>query len=488
MPTSFNCPMCAAPLELAGDDAVTMRCPYCGNTVMIPEEVRGGLGDESTGEVIGSAFAPVIDQTLKVAEVARLVRAGNKIAAIKLYRETFGVGLREAKEAVEKIGAGQPISFMHTERRTANVSPQQWKSAPLMQEQAMRQKKRGARFWLGVGIALIVAVIGLFLIFGGVAAWLITARRAPTTGPASRPASSNGFASVALEFGSEGIGAGQFKDVRSVAVDGAGHVYVGEYMGGRVQVFDPQGKFITQWMVDQKKPLLGMAADRKGTVYVVQSSSIFHYEGASGQFLGEVTKRNPDRSESYADVFAALDGSLYAIGSNSKIVRMDTNGAIKMTINVAEKIGEDIRLDRLAVDGKGYVYALNGGEKSVFKFAPDGRFVNRFGGSGAQPGQFNSPSGIALDGQGRVYVSDLGHPIQVFDGNGRYLDSFGANEVVFGLAVNDQNEIFASQRNRHKIVSLANRNAKYTTSQDVPTITSAILTTLDQALTGIMSP
>ena len=88
----------------------------------------------------------------------------------------------------------------------------------------------------------------------------------------------------------------------------------------------------------------------------------------------------------------------------------------------------------------------------VFKFAPDGRFINRFGGRGEQPGQLFSPHNIGVDGQGRVYVSDTFRAIHVFDGGGRYIDSFGGREVTFGLAINDRNEVFASLRNRHKIV------------------------------------
>lgn len=36
-------------------------------------------------------------------DVRRLVAEGHKIAAIKVYREVHGVGLREAKEAVEAL-------------------------------------------------------------------------------------------------------------------------------------------------------------------------------------------------------------------------------------------------------------------------------------------------------------------------------------------------------------------------------------------------
>lgn len=37
-------------------------------------------------------------------EVNALLRAGKKIQAIKVYREATGAGLREAKEAVDKLG------------------------------------------------------------------------------------------------------------------------------------------------------------------------------------------------------------------------------------------------------------------------------------------------------------------------------------------------------------------------------------------------
>ena len=37
------------------------------------------------------------------AEVRELYRAGQKIQAIKLYRENTGVGLKEAKDAVEAL-------------------------------------------------------------------------------------------------------------------------------------------------------------------------------------------------------------------------------------------------------------------------------------------------------------------------------------------------------------------------------------------------
>ena len=40
------------------------------------------------------------------AEVIALINSGNKISAIKRYRELTGLGLAEAKEAIERAKAG----------------------------------------------------------------------------------------------------------------------------------------------------------------------------------------------------------------------------------------------------------------------------------------------------------------------------------------------------------------------------------------------
>jgi ribosomal protein L7/L12 len=41
-------------------------------------------------------------------DVKRLAGAGEKITAIKLYRRIHGVGLKEAKDAVDKMAGGPP--------------------------------------------------------------------------------------------------------------------------------------------------------------------------------------------------------------------------------------------------------------------------------------------------------------------------------------------------------------------------------------------
>jgi streptogramin lyase len=260
----------------------------------------------------------------------------------------------------------------------------------------------------------------------------------PPTPPA-RPAEPQPF------FGSEGIGPGNFKDARSIAVDAEGRIYVGEYSGGRIQVFDSSGKFVTQWTADPKMPLRGMTADRRGTVYVVQKGDITRYEGTTGKQLG-TTGAGQGR---YDDVTSTPDGGLVAFSYQARddVVRLDPSGQVRQVIRAAVS-GQTDRSElsiRVAADGVGNVYALGEFNEAVFKFSPDGRFLTRFGGDGDEPGLFRAPDAIAVDNQGRVYVADF-KGVQVFDPNGRYLELIKVKGAASGLVFNDKNELLVVAR------------------------------------------
>ncbi len=46
MPTTFKCPSCGGPIDYealspsTGTPSLTVRCPYCSNSVVVPEELR----------------------------------------------------------------------------------------------------------------------------------------------------------------------------------------------------------------------------------------------------------------------------------------------------------------------------------------------------------------------------------------------------------------------------------------------------------------
>jgi len=306
--------------------------------------------------------------------------------------------------------------------------------------------------WILVLIPILIVGIVLAAVFGALTPLMksIGSSRSPIAAPSGPKANEkpSGFADVLLKFGSEGIGPGMMTDARSIATDGQGRIYVGEYLGGRIQVFDSAGNFVTQWMVDPKMPLRAMTADRKGTVYVAQRGTITRYDGQTGKSLGEIEY---SEGSGFDDVRATPDGGLVCAWYRNRddIVRFDAEGKVTRTIRAAiSTVADRSELDtRVAVDGLGNIYALGTFSNGVFKFSPDGRFLNRFGGQGQQAGQFSAAHAIAVDGKGRVFVSDT-KGVQVFDADGRYLSVFKPESVASGMIFTDQNELLVVARTK----------------------------------------
>lgn len=421
MPAALRCPTCSAPLDLPPAHASTLRCPYCGAAVLLTEHA---------GHV--EAAAQQERHSDAIAEVLRQLRAGSKIGAIKVHRERFGVGLAEAKDAVERLEAGQPPS-------AASAGPTPAAAA-----------KNGALVGCVLVAMLLAVAAGVMLRGGDDDAPALHAPPATGTPVAAPPSSvaevpaDAGYAREVMRFGSEGTGAGRFEDARSVAVDGAGRIYVAEYGGGRVQVFDSAGTFVTQWMADARMPLVDMAAERGGTVYIIQSGRIRRYEGATGKALGELPRGG---NSGYEDVTVALDGSLWAV-SGENVVHLTRDGAVQRTISLKDVVDEDASAARVAVAGTGDLYVLDQWKADVYHLNPAGRFVDRFGGGGFPPAE-----DVAVDGRGRVFVSDFGSGgVRVFDAAGQPLGTIGGAGVVFGITLNDRDELFTAARNANAIV------------------------------------
>jgi len=77
-------------------------------------------------------------------------------------------------------------------------------------------------------------------------------------------------------------------------------------------------------------------------------------------------------------------------------------------------------------------------------FAESGKFTDLFGSGGDGPGTLDSPMAIAVDGQGRVYVSELVGPIKIFDSGGQYLDSIDVQ--AFGMRFDDNSDLYVASR------------------------------------------
>lgn len=388
---TFQCPKCGGSLEYQRGQK-TITCKYCGNSVIIPKELRTDV-------------YPAAERGQQV-----VVNIPNPSMYTSTAPEIYGTGSPETRRWI-----GCLVALIFACVAISVIGP----------------------ILLSAGIPLaVMGAIGLSPDILGIDLSTFGAPGAAVPG--------SGFAAVTMSFGGEGVGPGLFDDARYATVDGTGTIYVGDYQDGRVQVFDPTGEFVTQWTVPDTTPLRALVASRNGTVYAVYGGEIHYYDGASGSLLGTI--KYPD-GIGFDDLALTLDGGFVTAWYRNRddIVIFDANGAAASTIPAAISTASgDSELDtRVAVDGLGNIYALGRFNNAVFKFSPEGRFLSRFGSDGDQPGQFRAPLGITVDGQGRVYVADF-KGIQVFDGDGLYLGLIDVNGPAYGISFDPEGNLWVA--------------------------------------------
>ncbi len=411
MAQTLTCPHCGAPLDYTGD-AATIRCPYCETSVVVPAELRKHAAPAAS-EQPTTVVIPI--DTPAIAQSAGCGIGGAILIGVFVL---FILGI---------------VGFVF------------WNNAQIDQANALIQsenKTEQARMRTQVA-----------------AQDAATAIPAPTRARTTAP--TPGFGSVALKFGSEGTGPGYFNDARSIAVDNNGNVYVADYQGGRVQVFDSTGKYESQWQVGNSKTVIfDLAADRKGTVYVAADGDIIKYDAKTGKELG--TLPNPG-GDGYGNIALRADGNLLAMwyqsrfgiittleGHRDDMIRFDNQGKVLKTFqSFISGQTEDYAFDtQLAVDGLGNIFALDRETTgAVYRFTPEGKFVTRLLSRGDKPGQINSAYCLAIDGQGRFYVADS-NGIEVFDTNAGYIGNFGLQARARAMMFDDQNRLWTVNNNQ----------------------------------------
>ncbi|MBD3369541.1 hypothetical protein GF402_04170 [Candidatus Fermentibacteria bacterium] len=242
---------------------------------------------------------------------------------------------------------------------------------------------------------------------------------------------------VLQEFGGEGTGRGRFVDAGAVAVDGLGRIYVSDDDNGRIQLFDSDGSYVTQWTVQGERGdshARSMSGTPDGRLVVSYDSELYMHDGRSGEVLMQLD--HPD-GWGFDDVDVGDDGTIAASWYKNRddLVLFDSDGTLRTVVPeaISGRTGDSELNMRVAVDGLGNVYVLGTFTETVFKYSPQGEFLNRFGSGGDERGQFQAASDVAVDASGMVFVKDFGG-LKVFDAEGRFLGNVEISYPVFSMA------------------------------------------------------
>ncbi len=114
----------------------------------------------------------------------------------------------------------------------------------------------------------------------------------------------------------------------------------------------------------------------------------------------------------------------------------------------------------LALDGEGNVYLADSENSRVQEFDSEGEYLAQFGSHGEEDGQFLETEGVAIAPGGAIYVSDpVLSRIQKFDSEGEYLSQFGSEgsgegELSHpgGLAVDSEGDVYVADSENNRVV------------------------------------
>jgi len=258
------------------------------------------------------------------------------------------------------------------------------------------------------------------------------------------------FAEVVLEFGGKGSGPGKFDDARYVVVDPDGSIFVAEYDSGRLQKFDPAGKFLKQITIEPDQNgnnyVSGMAADYEGHLYISRSGDILKLSTEGGSLIDTFSGDSDTR---YGPIAVDASNIIYAMNDDEEgLVKLDADGnellRVPDLISSVDKDEFSFNVN-VAVDGTGQIYITSGFGNKVYVFDREGKYTDRFGEEGTAPGQLSSPGAVAVDGQGRIFVDTFGG-ISVFNASGTYLGSLPRDYTqgaVMGLTVDVEGFVYA---------------------------------------------
>src|SRR6266568_3371278 len=114
----------------------------------------------------------------------------------------------------------------------------------------------------------------------------------------------------------------------------------------------------------------------------------------------------------------------------------------------------------IAVDSNGNVLVADTGNGRIEKFSPTSTFISTIGMKGAGNGQLGAPNGIAVDRNGNVYIADAGnHRVQKLAPNGGFIAEWKGPEPGFygprRIAIGPDDSIYVVDQGHTRIVKFS---------------------------------
>ncbi len=270
---------------------------------------------------------------------------------------------------------------------------------------------------------------------------------------------------MAVFLAGERIPEGRIAQPMGLAVSDDGQrIYVSDPLQQKIFTFDYGTKELRQ---NEQVPYPGgLALDAQENLYVVDTASklvsVFDPQGKKLRDINDGTLVRPngvavDRKNDR--VYVVDTGDSESKEQNVKIY--DTAGRRIGVIGGAPGGGfSEFKLPTfVAVDDNGKVYVTDTLNARVQIFDATGKFLFTFGQTGTNWGEFDKPKGIALDSYGNIYVVDTGWSnVQIFNQKGDILLFFGGRGPVPGMmknpismAIDRQNHIYVGDYLNHRI-------------------------------------
>lgn len=150
-------------------------------------------------------------------------------------------------------------------------------------------------------------------------------------------------------------------------------------------------------------------------------------------------------------IYISPDDYVYTTDIADHTVRKFTlDGKLLLTLGTENQPGKDgapfNRPTGVALSPSGEIYVSDGyGQSRMHKFSKDGTLLHSWGTQGDGPGQFNTPHGIWVDRDYRVYLADRGNNrIQIFNYGGKYLDQWMGLTNPNGLFIDHENTVYVA--------------------------------------------